>query len=166
VSEKTSIRRQGEQIPSCVGLTACNASEKPGDRDAPRALPSSLSQVSILSTGLPQNKSVIPLEGSDLTDLDQVFCNDVRRLPVNSLSRQDYEQYVTVLHWLLVTGFLVCFSSVPHYVSRFLLLICCNSASFANYDFSLDWCSSRSCKNYSALLISPQDTFPSWKTPS
>ena len=143
VSQKASVCRQGMHIPSCMGLTAFNVCEKPDDRDASHAhcllLPSSPSQISILSTGLPQNNCFnIPLEGNDLTDLDQVFCNDVQHLPVNFLSWQDYKQCLIVLHWLLFTSFLICFSSAPYYMSRFLLLICCNITSLASYHFYPD----------------------------
>lgn len=123
-------------------------------------LPSSPSQFSILSTSLPQDKCIILLAGNDLTDLDQVFCKDVQHLPVNFLSWQDREQNSVVLHWLLFTGFLICFSSVPHYPSRFLLLICCNFTSLTSFHFPTDYCSSLSLKNYSASLVLPQDTFP------
>lgn len=105
-------------------------------------LPSPPSQFSTLSPSSPQDKCIILLAGNHPADLDLVFWNDVQHLPVNFLSWQDCEQNLVVLHWLLFTGFLICFSSVPHYMSRFLLLICCNSTSLTSFHFPTDCCSS------------------------
>lgn len=118
-------------------LTAFNASANPGDRSVSCSLPPLPSQFSILSSSLPQDKSVVLLVGSDLTDLDPVFCDDnVQQLPVNFLSWQDYEQNLVVspltsVHWFSNLLFICTSSHVQIFVTYLLQFHILNKLPFS-----------------------------------
>lgn len=78
---------------------------------------------------------MIPREGNDLTEWDQILGSDAQLSPGSFPSRQEYAQCSVVPHWLLLTTLLLLCASVE---SRFLLLICCNITSSASCHFPPD----------------------------